>query len=61
MTSQRKFSISQNLNFKRWYGSVVITGDEKMLIFGGKDVNTGQYATAPEIIDLKNIDRVGKY
>ena len=55
--SKEKFSISQNLNFKRWYGSVVITGDEKMLIFGGKDVNTGQYATAPEIIDLQNIDQ----
>lgn len=55
--SKEKFSISQNLNFKRWYGSVVITGDQKMLIFGGKDVNTGQYATAPEIIDLQNIDQ----
>jgi hypothetical protein len=31
----KKFSLSKNLNFKRWYGSVVITGDEKMFIFGG--------------------------
>ena len=32
----KKFSLSKNLNFKRWYGSVVITGDEKMFIFGEK-------------------------
>ena len=33
----KKFSLSKNLNFKRWYGSVVITGDEKMFIFGGEE------------------------
>jgi len=31
----KKFSLSKNLNFKRWYASVVITGDEKMFMFGG--------------------------
>ena len=53
----KKFSLSKNLNFKRWYASVVITGDQKMFIFGGEDVVTGEYSTTPEMIDLKNIDQ----
>ena len=55
--ANKKFSLSKNLNFKRWYGSVVITGDEKMFIFGGKDIVTGKVSTIPEMIDLKNIDQ----
>ncbi len=56
----KKFSLSKNLNFKRWYGSVVITGDEKMIMFGGMDINhfpDGSLSTTPEMIDLKNIDQ----
>jgi hypothetical protein len=53
----KKFSLSKNLNFKRWYSSVVITGDEKMFIFGGEDVVTEKLSTIPEMIDLKNIDQ----
>ena len=53
----KRFSLSKNLNFKRWYGSVVITGDEKMIMFGGEDVVTGELSTVPEMIDLKNIDQ----
>lgn len=53
----KKFSLSKNLNFKRWYASVVITGDEKMFIFGGQDYVTGKSSTTPEMIDLKNIDQ----
>ena len=53
----KKFSLSKNLNFKRWYGSVVITGDEKMFIFGGQDITTFKVSTTPEMIDLKNIDQ----
>jgi len=56
-TLNKKFSLSKNLNFKRWYGSVVITGDEKMFIFGGEDSVTGIKTTTPEMIDLKNIDQ----
>ena len=55
--ANKKFSLSKNLNFKRWYGSVVITGDEKMFIFGGIDLVTGIPSTVPEMIDLKNIDQ----
>jgi hypothetical protein len=55
--SNKKFSLSKNLNLKRWYGSVVITGDQKMLIFGGEDVVTKKVSTTPEMIDLKNIDQ----
>ena len=53
----KKFSLSKNLNFKRWYASVVITGDEKMFIFGGEDFVTKKLSTTPEVIDLKNIDQ----
>ena len=53
----KKFFLSKNLNFKRWYASVVITGDEKMFIFGGEDVVTLEHSTSPEMIDLKNIDQ----
>ena len=53
----KKFSLSKNLNFKRWYGSVVITGDEKMFIFGGEDITNLKLSTIPEMIDLKNIDQ----
>ncbi|MDA7811702.1 hypothetical protein N8968_05000, partial [Candidatus Pelagibacter sp.] len=53
----QKFSLSKKLNFKRWYASVVITGDEKMFIFGGEDVTNLKLSTIPEMIDLKNIDQ----
>tara|TARA_Y100000992_G_C21228739_1_gene474322 strand:+ start:43 stop:1248 length:1206 start_codon:yes stop_codon:yes gene_type:complete len=53
----KKFVLSKNLNFKRWYGSVVITGDEKMYIFGGEDVITHEPSTIPEMVDLNNIDQ----
>ncbi len=54
---KKKFSLSKNLNFKRWYASVVITGDRKMFIFGGKDIVSGKLSTTPEMIDLKDIDQ----
>ena len=53
----KKFSLSKNLNFKRWYASAVISGDQKMILFGGKDVVTNKLGTTPELIDLKNIDQ----
>ena len=30
------FKRSKDLNYKRWYGSAVRTGDEKLIILGGK-------------------------
>jgi len=54
---EKKFSLSKNLNFKRWYASVVITGDEKMFIFGGKDITNNVKSTVPEMIDLNNIEQ----
>ena len=53
----KKFALSKNLNYKRFYGSVVITGDQKMVMFGGRDNITTKKSTIPEIIDLKNIDQ----
>lgn len=56
-TFNQKFSLSKKLNFKRWYASAVITGDEKMFLFGGEDIVTLELSTIPEMIDLKNIDQ----
>ena len=53
----QKFSLSKKLNYKRWYASAVITGDEKMFLFGGEDITTLELSTIPEMIDLKNIDQ----
>ncbi len=50
------FKRSKDLNFKRWYGSAIRTGDEKLVIVGGKDIVTEEKSIIPEIIDLKNID-----
>jgi len=55
--NDKKFELSKNLNFKRWYGSVVITGDQKMIMLGGKDILIYELSTVPEIIDLNNIDQ----
>lgn len=60
----QKFESSNNLNYKRWYGSVVITGDKEMIMFGGRDVmaddSFGAHLVAspiPEKINLNNIDQ----
>ncbi|WP_440912440.1 galactose oxidase-like domain-containing protein [Candidatus Pelagibacter sp.] len=56
----KKFQLSKNLNFKRWYGSAVITGENKLIVFGGvnRSVNKGYIpSTIPELIDLNNIDQ----
>ncbi len=52
----KKFELSKNLNFKRWYASAVITGDEKMILFGGMDISTDEISMIPEMIDLNKID-----
>ncbi len=54
---KKKFESSQYLNYPRWYGSVVITADEKMFMFGGEDTATFELSTIPEFIDLKNLDK----
>ena len=53
---KKTFEISKNLNFKRWYGSIVRTGDDKLVMMGGEDVVTEEKSTVPEIIDLNKID-----
>lgn len=53
----QQFSLSKKLNYKRWYASAVITGDDKMFLFGGEDITTLELSTIPEMIDLKNIDQ----
>ena len=54
--NKKKFYRSGNLNFKRWYASAVITGDNKMVLLGGTDVTTYEYSTTPEIVDLENLN-----
>jgi hypothetical protein len=59
-TQDKKFKLSKNLNFKRWYGSAVITGDNKLIIFGGvnRSIKEGYIpSTIPELIDLNNLDQ----
>ena len=53
---KKTFEISKNLNFKRWYGSIVRTGDDKLVMMGGEDIVTTKKSTVPEIIDLNKID-----
>ncbi len=58
----KKFTLSKKLNFARWYGSVVISGNQKMFMFGGIDnasryTEKTNYSTTPEMIDLNNIEQ----
>ncbi len=53
----QKFEKSEKLNYPRWYGSVVITGDQKMIMLGGEDITTYEVSDTPEIIDLNNINQ----
>ena len=53
---EKKFTRSNNLNFKRWYGSIVRTGDNKFIILGGKDVVSDLPSTTPELFDLNKKD-----
>ena len=53
----KKFELSKNLNFKRWYGSIVRTGDNKLVMMGGEDkIPPEKFSIIPEIIDLNNMD-----
>ena len=56
MLKKKTFEMSKKLNFQRYYGSVVRTGDDKLLIMGGEDIVTSKKSTAPEIIDLNKMD-----
>ncbi len=57
----RQFKLSNNLNSKRWYGSIVRTGDEKIIMIGGKDAVLGTMSIIPEILDLKNFNKGWSY
>ena len=51
---EKKFTRGKNLNYKRWYGSIVRTGDNKLVIMGGEDVVTEEPSIIPEIYDLNS-------
>ena len=48
------FTRSKNLNYKRWYGSAVRTGDDKLIIMGGTDIVTDDESVIPEMLDLND-------
>ena len=48
------FTRSKNLNYKRWYGSAVRTGDDKLIIMGGTDIVTYDESIIPEMLDLND-------
>ena len=52
----KKFEKFQDLNYKRWYGSTVRTGDDHLIMLGGIDLMTKNTSFIPEIIDLKNFN-----
>ena len=35
---EKTFEMSKTLNFKRWYGSIVRTGDNELVMLGGTDI-----------------------
>ncbi len=45
----------KDLNYPRWYGSLIRTSDEKLVMVGGIDVTKTIPSIVPEIIDLKKI------
>ncbi len=49
---EKKFNRSQNLNFKRWYASVVRTSDNKLVLIGGTDLVNKNPSITPEILDI---------
>ena len=49
------FQKLKNLNYPRWYGSLIRTSDDKFVMVGGIDVLSGIPSIVPEIIDLKAI------
>ncbi len=56
---KENFKQSKDLQYKRWYGSLVRTGDEKLIIIGGSDwqgTDNVFPSYIPEILDLKNIN-----
>ena len=53
---EKKFSKSQNLNFKRWYASVVRTSDNKLVLIGGTDHVNSNPSITPEILDLNKFE-----
>jgi hypothetical protein len=53
---EETFEMSESLNYKRWYGSIVRTGDNKLVMMGGWDNVTEETSIIPEIIDLDKID-----
>jgi len=51
----QSFKKSKSLNFKRWYGSIVRTGENKLVMIGGISVTDEVHSQISEIIDLENI------
>ena len=53
---ERKFTRSQDLNYKRWYASLVRTSDNKLVLIGGTDDVNKIPSITPEILDLNKLE-----
>lgn len=53
---EKKFTRNQNLNYKRWYASVVRTSDNKLVLIGGTDLVNKNPSITPEILDLNKFE-----
>ena len=53
---EKTFEMSKSLNFKRWYGSIVRTADNKLVMMGGMNVDGPVGSPIPEILDLDKIE-----
>tara|TARA_A100001388_G_scaffold267118_1_gene240904 strand:+ start:1234 stop:3102 length:1869 start_codon:yes stop_codon:yes gene_type:complete len=49
------FSKLKDLNYPRWYGSLIRTSDDKFIMVGGIDLLNDIPSTTPEILDLNSI------
>ncbi|MDB9762734.1 DUF1929 domain-containing protein [Alphaproteobacteria bacterium] len=56
--SSQSFKSSHNMRYERWYGSLIRTGDNKLIIVGGEDQHpvegVSPYSITPEILDLND-------
>ena len=51
----KKFIEGNKLNFKRWYGSIVRTADDKFIMLGGADITREDaYSIVPEILEKES-------
>lgn len=51
---EKKFIKGNDLNFPRWYGSIVRTADDQFIMVGGEEIVSGEKSITPEILKKNN-------